>query len=203
MSRLAAYSALERIGPLVTTGEAAVALGTSVSSASRSLAGLEREGWALRLRPGVWHVGHGLPDPFSITAGLTRPDPAYVSFASALEHHGIIDQLPREISVASLGRARRIVTSLGTYAVHRLAPELFGGWQETARGPVATPEKAVFDICYVGAVSAGRPPRIPELELPDSFDAEQVEGWVLRIRSRRLRTLTRRGIEYALSRAVR
>ncbi|MFH1474443.1 MAG: hypothetical protein ABIG85_01140, partial [Chloroflexota bacterium] len=69
--------------------------------------------------------------------------PLYVVDAFA-NHHGMIDQLPREVSVASLDRARRITTTLGTFAIHHLPPELFGGWAETPRGPVATPEKAIF-----------------------------------------------------------
>jgi hypothetical protein len=36
----------------------------------------------------------------------------------------MIEQVPGRISIASLDRARRIVTTVGTYAIHRLAPEL-------------------------------------------------------------------------------
>ena len=155
------------------------------------------------MRSGVWSVGPDSPDPFMIAPELTRPHLAYVSFDSALNYHGMIDQIPREVSVASLDRARRITTNIGTFAIHHLPPELFGGWQETRRGSVARPEKAIFDICYASAAHRGRTRRIPELELPAGFDIHVIEEWATRIESPRVRTLARRAIEYAMSRATR
>lgn len=203
MTRLEAYSTLERLGPVVRTAEAAAALRMSVRSATRLLQGLAGLGRARSLRNGVWFVGPGEPDPFTIVSDLTRPYPSYVSFASALSYHAMIDQVPREFSVASLDRARRIETSLGTFAVHHLAPELFGGWDETSRGRVATPEKAIFDLSYVAAVHSGRPRRVPEIDLPAKFDAGAIDAWVAQIASPRVATMTRRGVEYTLSRVVR
>ena len=203
MSRMEAYTALERLGPVVSTAEAAAALRRSVSSTSRVLRGLEEAGRARQMRSGLWTVGQSAPDPFSVVPELTRPHLAYVSFTSALGYHGVIDQIPREISVASLDRARRIKTTLGTFTIHHLPPELFGGWEETARGRVATPEKAVFDLSYVSAVHAGRRRRVPELELATDFDRKTIDTWVARIRSRRLATMTQHGVDYVLSRAIR
>jgi len=203
VTSLATYTTVNRLGPVITTGEAAAALRTSVSSASRMLRGLEEHGLTRRLRSGLWSVGPDSPDPFAIAPELTRPHLAYVSFESALDFHAMIDQIPREISVASLDRARRIATSIGTFAIHHLPPALFGGWQESPRGHVARPEKAIFDICYASAAHRGRTRRIPELELPTEFDANLMEEWVMRIESPRVRTLARRAIEYAMSRAIR
>jgi len=202
MTSVPTYVALERLGPVLRTGEAAATLRTSVSSASRMLRGLEANGLAHHVRSGVWSMGPDRPDPFVIAPELTRPHLAYVSFESALNFHAMIDQIPREISVASLDRARRIVTSIGTFAIHHVPPALFGGWQETRRGHVAGPEKAIFDLCYASATYRGRMRRIPELELPAGFDPQLVEEWAKRVESPRVRTLTRRAIEYAMSRAV-
>ena len=203
MSQLARYAALEGIGPTVTTGEAATALGMSLSSASRLLSRLEGEGRVYRLRRGLWSVGSRRPDALAVVGDLTRPYPSYVSFLSALNHHGIIDQLPRDIEVASLDRARSIVTGAATYAIHHLPPHLFAGWTMTVRGPVAVPEKALFDSCYIAAARSGRPRRIPELELPVDFEWKRCELWIERIESARLRTLTTRGLAYARKRAIR
>jgi predicted transcriptional regulator of viral defense system len=202
MTSVPTYVALERLGPVLRTGEAAAALRTSVSSASRMLRGLEAHGLAHHVRSGVWFVGPDQPDPFVIAPELTRPHLAYVSFESALNFHAMIDQIPREITVASLDRARRIATSLGMFAIHHLPPALFGGWQETRRGHVAGPEKAIFDLCYAGAAHRGRTRRIPELELPAGFDSRLIEEWATRVESPRVGTLTRRAIDYAMSRAV-
>ena len=202
MTRLVTYATLERLGPVISTGEAAAALRMSVSSASRLLAGLAQEGHAVRLRSGLWSIGLEAPDPFMLAPELTRPHPSYVSFESALNFHGMIDQLPRDVTVASLDRARRIATSVGTLAIHHLPPALFGGWQETPRGRVAGPEKALFDIAYVGAAHRGRARHVPELELPAGFEVRALDEWAGRIESARIRTLTQRAIEQTLSRAV-
>jgi len=203
MTRLVTYATLERLGPVLSTGEAAAALRMSVSSTSRMLRGLEQAGRARQVRSGLWSVGLDAPDPFTIASELTRPHPAYVSFESALSYHGMIDQLPKEVSIASLDRARRIATSVGTFAIHHLPPELFGGWQETPRGRVAGPGKAIFDISYASVAHRGRGRQLPELDLPEGFDVRVVEEWAARIESPRTRTLTRRAIEHAMSRATR
>jgi predicted transcriptional regulator of viral defense system len=127
VTRLATYATLERLGPVIATGEAAAALRMSVSSASRLLSGLAQEGHAVRLRSGLWSVGLEAPDPFMLAPELTRPHPSYVSFESALAYHGMIDQLPREVSIASLDRARRVETSVGMFAIHHLPPAVLPG----------------------------------------------------------------------------
>lgn len=200
---LSSFATLDRLGPTVTTGEAAAALNVSVSQASRLLRSLEQKGLARRVRYGLWIVGSDPVDPRALIEEITRPYPAYVSFTSALNAHALIDQVPREISVASLDSAKRVKTELGTYSVHHLPPMLFGGWIERDGVKLARPEKALFDLAYVSAVHGGRPRRIPELELPADFDRDELDLWLSRIESPRVRTLTSRGLRYALSRAVR
>ena len=200
---LAAFAALSRVGPTITTGEAAAALNVSVSQASRLLRNLEARNLAQHVRYGLWVVGTGSVDPRTLIEDVTRPYPAYMSFASALNAHGMIDQVPREIYVASLDSAKRVMTELGTYSVHHLTPAVFGGWVEREGVKLARPEKALFDSAYVSAVHGGRPRRLPELELPRDFDRGELEAWLTRIESPRVRTLTARGLRYALGRAVR
>ena len=129
---------------------------------------------------------------------LTRPFPAYVSFQSALAARGAIDQIPREISVASLAKPRRVETRLATFVIHRLPPALFGGFEESDGVAVATVEKALFDYFYVAAASGRTRARLPELDLPASFSRNKLESWLTRIRSVRLRTRVRAAIERAL-----
>jgi predicted transcriptional regulator of viral defense system len=201
MSILRAYSQLESLGGVLTTGEAAAALRVSVSSASRTLRKMADQGQATRIRSGLWHIGKAPPAPTSIVRDLCRPYPAYTSFLSALSLAGAIDQHPRVTSVASLDRARTIDTSVGAFAVHHLPPTLFGGWEETSRGPIATPAKAIFDLCYITAARNGRPPRLPELDLVDAIKMSSFEPWVARIGSARLRSITAAGLRYAIGRS--
>ena len=196
-----AYGELLRLGrPIIETREAATRLELSVSRASHLLRSLQEAGLARRLRHGLWAIRPDV-DPFSVAPYLTAPFPAYVSFWSALARHDMIEQIPRQIFVASLDRTRRIPTSIGTYSIHHLVPELFdgyGGSEET--GYLATPEKALFDTIYLRAPRGARI-FLPELSLPENFDEGQLQGWVSRIARPRLRTLVSRGLEEALAKA--
>ncbi len=185
---------------VVTTAEAAAVWQTSGRTAGRRLAAMEEGGLVRRLRRGLWALVPELP-PFAIAPFLTAPFPAYVSFWSAFARHQMIEQIPRRVSVASLDRARSISTTVGVYEIHHLAPELFGGFGGSAdSGYLATPEKALFDTVYVRAASGSRA-FFPELSLPASFDAGELETWTARIESARLRTLVSRRFDEVLGAA--
>jgi predicted transcriptional regulator of viral defense system len=202
MSAAAMYATLRRLSvPVLTTAEAAAALKTSGSAASRGLRTLEAQGLVRRLRHGLWTLADEPLDPRAIVNELTRPFPAYISFQSALAARGAIDQIPREISVASLAKPRRIETQLATYVIHRLPPALFGGFQESDGVALATVEKALFDYFYVASASGQTRARLPELDLPANFSRKQLESWLARIQSERLRTRVRGAIERALQHA--
>jgi len=203
MRAAGAYGELLRIGrPIIQTREAATRLHASVSSASHLLRSMEQAGLTRRLRHGLWAL-HTDIDPFILAPYLTAPFPAYVSFWSALARHDMIEQIPRQISVASLDRTRHLTTTIGTYSIHHLAPELFDGYRGSEEsGYLATPEKALFDIVYVRAPRGARI-YFPELSLPENFDETQLEDWTHRIATPRLRTLVSRGLKEALRQASR
>jgi predicted transcriptional regulator of viral defense system len=196
-----AYGELLRIGrPIVQTREAATRLQASTSSASHLLRSMEEAGLARRLRQGLWTLQPEI-DPFTLAPYLTAPFPAYISFWSALHRHDMIEQIPRQISVASLDRTRHLSTTIGTYSIHHLASELFDGYSGTEDGGyLATPEKALFDTVYIRA-ARGALSFFPELSLPTNFDSTQLEGWTERLPTPRLRTLVSRGVEQALGQA--
>ena len=187
--------------PVVTTGEAAAIWETSVRTAGRRLRAMEDGGLVRRLRRGLWALDIEVA-PFAVAPFLTAPFPAYVSFWSALYRHQMIEQIPRQISVASLDRARVIETTIGTYGIHHLAPELFGGYEGSqASGYLASPEKALFDAVYVRAASGGRA-FFPELSLPEDFNHDQLKEWIERIESPRLRTVVSRRLGEVLDGAA-
>jgi predicted transcriptional regulator of viral defense system len=197
-----ALGSLLRVGrPIMETREVAVRLGISVSRASHLLRSLEESGLVRRVRHGLWALDRDL-DPFVVPPYLTAPLPAYVSFWSALARHGMIEQIPRQIFVASLDRTKRVTTTLATYSIHHLAPQLFGGYSGSEeKGYIATPEKAVFDTVYIRSSRGGRL-LLPELELPEGFERKSLQYWVSRISRPRLRTLVSRGLSKALAGAV-
>lgn len=201
MRALAAYGDLRAMGPpVVTTREAAARWGTAQGTAGRRLRAMEDARLVRRLRRGLWALDPDLP-PFAIAPYLTAPFPAYVSLWSALAVHEMIEQIPRQISVASLDRSRRIVTAAGVYDVHHLSPELFGGYRGSVeKGYLASPEKALFDTVYVRA-AAGSKAFFTELALPADFAHAQLERWIDRIASARLRTLVSRRLDETLGQA--
>jgi predicted transcriptional regulator of viral defense system len=187
---------------VVTTREAATRWQTEQRTAGRRLRALEEAGLVRRLRRGLWALGSDV-EPFALAPYLTAPLPAYVSLWSALSHHGMIEQIPRRISVVSLDRSRSITTALGTYTIHHLAPELFGGYRGSEKtGYLAAPEKALFDTVYVRS-AAGSRAFLPELSIPADFDNAQLKEWTGRIKSARLQTIVSRRLREVLRQATR
>jgi predicted transcriptional regulator of viral defense system len=202
MKPAAAYAALRQLDrPVFTTREAAALWRGEQASVSRRLGSLEKAGLVRRIQRGLWALDPEI-EPRVVGPYLTAPLPSYISLFSALAEHGAIEQIPRQISLVSLARPRQIVTSLGVYVVHQIAPELFGGFMGAERsGYLARPEKALFDLVYIRA-AAGSRAYLPELSLPEGFDRGELKRWVERIESQRLRTLVARRLRELLGEAV-
>lgn len=202
MNATRAYGELRALkAPVVETREAATRLRTSSSNATHLLRSSERAGLVRHLRHGLWAMDPNV-DPNVVAPYLTVPYPAYVSLWSALAHHDMIEQIPRQIFVASLDRTRQIQTSIGDYSIHHLAPELFGGFAGSpSEGYIAAPEKALFDSVYVRAPRGGRS-YFPEITLPDGFDHAELEMWTQKIPSARMRTLVSRGLQQVLKQSA-
>jgi len=196
---LEAYADLRRFGkPVVTTDDAAVRLRTTLSAASRILSRLESSGLVKRVRRGLWSLSPDI-DPLAVSEYLTAPLPAYVSLQSALYFHGMISQIPQVVFVVSLARTRRVTTSIGTYSIHRLAPEFFGGYGTDHEVNMATPEKALLDVFYLAAARSRLFARLPELELPPTFSVRRCRRWIARIPAEYRRVMVARRLDAALA----
>ena len=180
VSALARLRALDK--PVLTTDDAALALGAERSAATHTLKRLATAGLLRPIRHGLWATDLRL-DPLLLPEYLTAPFPSYVSFQSALFLHGMVSQIPEVIYVASLAQTRRVKTSLGTYSIHRLAPSFFGGSETVKNSGVrlATPEKALLDTLYLAPARSRLFAHLPEVELPEHFDWDQIKLWVRRI----------------------
>lgn len=198
-----AYGELRRWeGPVITTREAAALWRTEEGTARRRLRSMADAELVIALRRGLWGLDTGL-DPFALAPYLTAPLPAYVSMFSALAVHGVIEQIPRRVSVVSLDRPRPIKTAIASFEIHHIAPELFGGYDPWPRGgSLATQEKALFDLVYLRA-AAGKRAYAPELTLPASYRPEELTAWCERISHPRLRTLVERRLRELVGNAAR
>ncbi|WP_043584135.1 type IV toxin-antitoxin system AbiEi family antitoxin domain-containing protein [Geminisphaera colitermitum] len=184
--------ALQRIRALGVAGfatrDVAALLKVSPANASVILSRLARGGFVQRLARGHWTQGS--PGGREVAAEqLAAPFPAYVSLQSALFRHGLIEQIPAVLYVATLGRARRVSTPLGAISFHRLPAELFGGFETTPDGAkMATAEKALFDLLYLAPTRSRLFATLPEVEFPRTFRWHEAEAWTARIagKSRRI-----------------
>ncbi len=183
MKATSALASLRDFGrSVLTTADATARLGMTRSAASRLLARLATDGLVTRLRAGLWSIEPRL-DPLALPEALTAPYPAYVSLQTALYHHGLIEQIPQVIYAVTLGRPRRVRTTLGTYSIHRLAPRVFGGYERPRASTIqlATPEKALFDLAYLTPSRSRLFTRLPELEIPRGFRIQELRHWIARI----------------------
>lgn len=203
MNATDALAILRKLGvPAIDTADAAAALGLTTAAASQTLTRLARAGLVRSVRHGTWWLEDAL-DPLRLPEYLTAPLPAYVSLQTALHRHGLIEQIPEVVYAVSLAKTQRLMTKAGTFSIHHVAPEVFGGFEETQRGAkVATAEKALFDFAYLSSGRSRLFTSLPELELPRGFKRKELSRWLAKIPSERSRTLTSQKLDELLAKAA-
>lgn len=137
-----------------TTGDFASLAGLSTGAASQALRRLALAGAITRVRHAIW-ANRFAPDfnPFEIVPVLQAPWPAYVSLHSALSEYGLVAEIPQVIYGISASRPRRLRTPAGDFHLHHLPERLIWGFAIRRAGrsayPIADPEKAFLDLCYL------------------------------------------------------
>lgn len=187
--------------PAATTADAAAVLGLSTEAASHTLRRLASSGLVTPVRRGLWALSDR-PDPLALAEYVTAPYPSYVSLQTALYRRGMVTQIPAMIYLVSLARSDRIETGVGTFSVHHVRPELFGGFEhDPASGTkLALPEKALFDFLYLSPTRGRLFAALPELELPRGFRRSEIRAWIDRVPSQRSRSIVRRKLDEVLAR---
>lgn len=96
-----------------------------------------------------------------------------------------------------LGRTAQIRTRVGTFSVHHVGPQFFGGATLDHRTGVrlASPEKALVDFLYLSPARSRLFARLPEVELPAGFSRGEARRWAGRIPSARVRTIVARELD--------
>lgn len=182
--------------PVFTTAEIAELAQMDVRNVSRDLSRLASDGLVKRVRRGLWAVsGHPDFSPYVVVPYLfEEEDAGYVSFFTALNLHGMIEQIPQLIEVATRINKKSLDTPFGTYDFHQLQQDLYGGWKPADQRwsyLLATPEKAIFDSLYISVRKGRQFARLPELVLTEEFSEQKVVGWIDRIDSRRIHSAVR------------
>lgn len=190
------WNELLPFSPVFNTAEVARRAGIEHSNASRDLSRLANHGMVTRIRRGLWAVpAHPDFSPFAVVPYLFEETPGgYVSLLSALNLHGLMDQIPRVVHVVSTAQRPVLRTPVATYEFYRIQRELFAGfkpYRNTGNFEIATAEKAVFDTLYFSVRRGRRFAFLPEVELPASFMAREVEDWITRVEHPPLRIAVR------------
>lgn len=198
--------ALRTLGrPVFTTREVAAVRGASVAATSQSLKRLQADGRVVRVARGVWCDPEDPSfTPFALVHFLSGAHLAYVSFASALHLHGIIEQIPQVIYAATTGHTSRKDTPVGTYSFHRIDAAFFAGFRWYRGGTdfvIAEPEKALIDSLYVASRKGRGFGRFPELDL-EGIDRTRAEHWIASIPYQRIRRFVERRFAALLSEAA-
>jgi predicted transcriptional regulator of viral defense system len=194
-----AYAALRKLGAVVLrTSDAAAALHQSPGAAAKTLSRLAQAGLIASVRHGTWWID-GTVDPYRLPSHLTAPFESYLSLQTALHLRGLVEQVPEVFYAVTLARTQRVRTPAGTFSFHHVAPQVFGGYEETAHGvKLATAEKALFDYAYLSTVRSRLFVALPELELPRGFHRSKLQHWLAKIPSARSRTLTEKKLDELL-----
>jgi predicted transcriptional regulator of viral defense system len=199
MNAIAALGLLRALGtPALTTADASAALGLSITATSQTLRRLRAGGLLWAIRRGLWSLAEPR-EPVALAEYVTAPYPSYVSLQTALYLRGMIEQIPAVTYVVSLSRGHRVRTAVGTFSVHRVAPEFFGGFDLLPSGvKLATCEKALLDVLYLSGTRTRLFAALPELDLPRRFRLQATSQWIARIPSARLRSLVTRRLDRLL-----
>jgi len=192
MSRTPILTTIQQLrNPVFTTFELIALSGKSASVVTQGLNNLLKTGFLSKIYRGVWmRTGSGRVSLYTIVPYLFPRQRAYVSFISALHLHGIIEQIPQVVTVASLAHTRTVRTAIGTFAVHRITPALFSGfswYKEEGSFLIAEPEKALVDSLYLSACRKRQFGHFPELHFSKQFDFKKAYGWAVRIPNVRVR----------------
>lgn len=177
--------------PVFTTHEIAAVSGKSPSTVVHSLRRLAKQGLIVKIYRGVWaEPGVRTLSPFEMIPHLFPRRRVYVSFITALHLHGIVEQIPRVITLASMAHTSVLRTEAAVYSVHQISPALFDGfdWYK-GEGPflIAEPEKALFDSLYLSSRKKKQFGSFPELDFPPDFSFKKAGRWVRRIPEKRIR----------------
>lgn len=203
MAKQSVLSYMKQLGrPLFSTSEIISLSGKSSSTVTQSLNYLERQGLIIKIARGIWAEANSAVSPYSVIPFLTPRHRVYVSFISALHLHGIVEQIPQTITLASTAHTRTVHTKLGTFIIHQIAPGFFKGFN-WYRGEgnflIAEPEKALIDSLYLSAHKKRQYGFFPELHFQKSFSFTRARQWAKGIAMPKIRLCVEKKLHELMS----
>lgn len=177
--------------PVFTTHELTALSGKSPSTLVQSLNRLVEQGLLVKIYRGVWaQPGPRAISPFEIISYLFPRQRVYVSFITALHLHGIVEQIPQVITLASTAHTSTLRTKAGVFSVHQIAPAFFDGfdwYKGEGNFLIAELEKALIDSLYLSSRKKKQFGFFPELDFPPEFSFKKAVRWAERIPEKKIR----------------
>jgi predicted transcriptional regulator of viral defense system len=153
----------------------------------KRVAEMAQAGWLIRLKRGLYLVVTdistlGMADVSDLVIAQTLNDESYISFESALQFHGMFDQLVKRIDAVTTQTARTYKVQQTTYAFSKIKPELYFGFrQETINNQtinIADAEKALLDILYFRTTDYAVSLVLEKLrDYEEEFDFEKLKAY--------------------------
>lgn len=203
MSKLSILKFIKELRrPVFTTREIAALSGKSLSTTTQGLNFLQRQGVVFKIYRGIWvEIGSKPLSPYAVIPFLLSGQRAYVSFISALHLHGIIEQIPQVITLASMKHTKIIHTKIATFSIHQITPSFFKGfnwYKEQGSFLIAEPEKALVDCLYLSTRKKKQFGYFPELNFSKTFSSGKVKEWVRIIPNVKVRISVQRKVDKVL-----
>lgn len=114
---------------------------------------LVQTGILIKLERNKYLVDRGGTHEFLIANFLYEP--SYVSFESALNFHGVLPQIPYEVTSATIKKPVEKMIGGKAYRYNRIKKSLFWGYDKTDGFLLACAEKALLDLVYLTAKGYG------------------------------------------------
>jgi predicted transcriptional regulator of viral defense system len=181
----------ERIDEVFTVTEAEKTLGISGSRLRKLLFDLAEGKWVERIERGKYliiplqagsHANYGV-HPFIIARKLASP--YYVGFASALNYHGITEQVSRTVYISTTKQKKSLYFHADKYYFVKLVKQRFFGYEEEWMGNVkfniSDVEKTFIDCLYLPEYAGGLTETVKAFKMHMDFD--KVYDYALRMES--------------------
>jgi predicted transcriptional regulator of viral defense system len=153
---------LAQHGPIVSTQEIVAKLTFATDESKYRFVGkLQRAGWLVRIKQGLYQIAD-LSSLGTLTlsrytiAHLLHPE-SYVSFAGALQYHGLFDQALQSVTSVCLKQKTAVHVEGTVYQYVTTAGAAYFGFSayglDGQRVQIADPEKAILDFLQFGRTS--------------------------------------------------
>jgi len=100
-------------------------------------------------------------------------NPSYISFETALNYYGLLEQFPYEITAVTTKKSIEKEFSGKSFSYSHMRKELFTGYKKEGIYLIAFPEKAIFDQIYMSIVGNKSEGILKDIKT-DSFDINLV-----------------------------